>query len=53
MSITEISAMSDARNTVLTDTAEAHPCRITANVVGYESKRGATNGVTDLLEHEQ
>ena len=52
MSVTEISAMNDARNTLLTDTAEAHPCRITANVVGYESKRGTTNEVTDQLEHE-
>ena len=52
MSITETGAMSDARNTVLTGIAEAHPCRITANVVGYESKRGATNGVTDQLELE-
>ena len=52
MSITETGAMSDARNTVLTDTAETHPCRITAHVVGNESKRGATKGVTDQLEHE-
>ena len=53
MSITEISAKSDTWNKLLTDLPEAHPCRITADVVGHESKRGATIAVTDLLEHEK
>ena len=52
MSITEKSAKGDTWNTVLTDLAETHLCRITAHVVGNESKRGATKGVTDQLEPE-
>ena len=50
MIVTRISAMSVAWNTLHTDIKEVHPCRITANAVGYEVHRCASNGVTDQLQ---
>ena len=50
MIVTRISAMSVAWSTLLTDIKEVHRCRITANAVGYEVHRCASNGVTDQLQ---
>ena len=50
MIVSRTSAMSVAWSTLLTDIKEVHPCRITANAVGYEVHRCASNGVADQLQ---